>query len=276
MKQAYSSKSAQVLSKKERDHADNMSMLRNYSEGRNIGGFAGGQPEVASTMEVVTSIVKAAATDVIAVRADLTRPEDERTLMASMIEKETTKRLTNVSDSIFKQVVSNDDMVKSAYKSLGQMEASSDYAKNDNIRRRLQKLSYKDLQTVVMEDAKVASIFASDSEMLYDLTPEQQQHVRNGLLEKYHPEAARAEQSRPGLWKAYESMMTNTAALSKRIVDPEDADRAKKMRVKTPNGRFTATGKESAFYGGTGIDGSATGFGGKSPGFNHLPGYGNS
>ena len=275
MKQ-YSSKSPQVLSKKERDAADDMSMLRNYAQGNNIGGFAAGQPEAASTMEVVTSIVKEAATSVLAVREDLTRPEEERTLMASMIEKETTKRLTNVSDSIFKQVVRNDDMVVSAYKAIGQMEASSDYAKNDNIRRRLQKLDYQQLQKVVMEDAKVASIFASDSEMLYDFTPEQQAHVRRGLLEKYQPDAHRAEQSRAGLWKAYESLLTNTLALSKRIVDPEAAEKAKKMRVKTPNGRFTATGQASPFYGAIGIEGSASDFGGKSPGFNHLPGFGNS
>jgi len=276
MKQAYSSKTSQVLSKKERDHADNMSMLRNYSEGRNIGGFAGGQPEAASAMEVVTSIVKAAATDVVAIRADLTRPEEERTLLASMVERDTTKRLNVISDGMFKQISSNEDKVKSAYTALGQMEASSDYAKNDNIRRRLQKLDYQQLQKVVMEDAKVASIFSTDSEMLYDLTPEQQQHVRRGLLEKYQPEAYRAEQSRDGLWKAYESLMTNTVALSKRIVNPEDAEKAKKMRVKTPNSRFTPTGQPSPFYGSTGIDGSAGQFGGKSAGFNHLPGFGNS
>jgi len=60
------------------------------------------------------------------------------------------------------------------------------------------------------------------------------------------------------------------------MVNPDDADKVSKMRVKTPNSRFTPTGQASPFYGGTGIDGSATGFGGKSPGFNHLPGYGNS
>ena len=275
MKQ-YSNKTAQVLSKKERDAADDLSMLRNYSEGRNIGGFAGGMPEAASAMESVTAIVKAAATDVVAIKADLTRPEEERTLLASMVERDTTKRLNVISEGMFKQISSNEDKIKSAYKALGQMEASSDYAKNDNIRRRLQKLDYQQLQKVVMEDAKVAGIFASDSEMLYDLTPEQQGHIRRGLLEKYQPDAHRAELSRDGLWKAYESLLTNTIALSKRMVDPEDAEKAKKMRVKTPNSRFTATGQASPFYGATGIDGSAGQFGGKSPGFTHLPGFGNS
>ena len=275
MKQ-YSSKSPQVLSKKERDASADMDMLRNYAEGRNIGGFAAGQPEATAAMESVTAIVTAAAKDVVNIKADLTRSEEERTLMSSFVAKDTEKRLNVISEGIFKQIVSNDAKVKSAYSALGQMEASSDYPKNDAIRKRLQKLDYQQLQKVVMEDAKVAGIFASDSEILYDLTSEQQQLVRRNLLEKYQPDAHRADLSSPGMWKAYESLLSNTVALSKKMCCPEEAEKVKKMRVKTPNSRFTPTGQANPYYGSTGIDGSATGFGGKSPGFNHLPGFGNS
>ena len=269
------SKSKEVLNRKQVQFSKDMAMLKNYASGSNLGAYCGGMPEAASANESVTAIVSAASKDVYNLYHDKTRTPQEQIRLAAMVAKNTEKRLGVVSEQIFKQITANQDKVSLAYQDMQSHGETSNHPRSQAIRSRLQGMKYADLITALESDKHTAGIFLSDPEMLYDLDAKQQASIRSALLSKSHPEAHRASQSHDNLFTAYESLLTNTKKVSDMMANPEDVEAVKKMRVESVEGRFDASGRATGFYGGTGIDGSAGQFGGKSAGFNHLPSFGN-
>jgi len=276
MKQ-YSSKNKEVLSKKDVDFKSNLDKLATYAQGGSMGAFTGGVPETKAYNDLVQNIVSTASKDVHNIYHDHTRSKQERVRMASMVEKDTTKRLHAVSEAIFKQITTNNDTVDAAYRDIEAYGSTSNHPRSQAIRSRLQNMKYADLKVALESDQGVAQVFMSDPAMIYDLDDKQQKALRSSLLGKFKPDAARALASHDNLFTGYESLLTNTQKLSNMMVDKEELEKVDAMRVKSPEGRFTSSGDSAFKYGSSeGSEGSAAQFGGTSPGFKHLPGWGNA
>jgi len=250
--QQYSSKNKEVLNKKQVQFSQDMDMLKNYANGTNLGAYCGGMPEAASANESVTAIVSAASKDVYNLYHDKTRTPSEQIRMAAMVAKDTEKRLSVVSEQIFKQITANQEKVSMAYNDMQAKGETSNHPRSQAIRSRLQNMKYADLKTALESDDSVCGVFLSDPEMLYDLDAKQQASLRSSLLSKSHPEAYRASQSHDNLFHAYESLMTNTKKVSHMMANPEEVAKVKAMRVERVEGRFDSSG-------------AGTGFGGFSP-----------
>jgi len=243
------SKTKEVLNKKQVQFSKDMDMLKNYANGTNLGAYCGGFPEAASANESVTAIVSAASKDVYNLYHDKTRTPSEQIRLAAMIAKNTQKRLSVVSESIFKQIVVNNDKVALAYTDMEAKGATSNHPRSQAIRSRLQGMKYADLKTALENDEHTAGIWLSDPTVLYDLDDKQQASLRSALLSKSHPEAHRAAQSHDNLFTAYTSLLTNTKKVSDMMANPQSVEEVKKMRVESVEGRFDSSGTASGFGG---------------------------
>ena len=115
---------------------------------------------------------------------------------------------------------------------------TSNHQRSQAVRERLQDMDYVDLLETIKSDQHVAGIFLGDPKMIYDISSEQHEAIRHGLLSEHHPEAHTAMKSQDGYFKAYEALVTNTQTLADTMVIEEDAEKAASMRVETQGSAF--------------------------------------
>jgi len=236
--QAHTSKQKEYLTKQEREKTANLAKLKAFAEGHNTGAFAGGQPLVNNFMPEINTLVSESSKTVYNLYQDRTRTYHEQVRLASMVAKDTTKRLDAISNRIYAQIAANDTHVKAAYDAMKEKGLTSNHQRSQAVRERLQDMDYVDLLETIKSDQHVAGIFLGDPKMIYDISSEQHEAIRHGLLSEHHPEAHTAMKSQDGYFKAYEALVINTQTLADTMVIEEDAKKAASMRVETQGSAF--------------------------------------